>query len=130
MKKGFSLIETVIVLSIIGILFAFISYQLSSFGDQARFKAVTRMIVSDLRLCQQNAITQKESCEIVFGTNNYKTDSKVKQLPPLITIQNPQTIRFASSGNPCPGYFGTIILTLKKQTAKIIISSFGRIRVE
>ncbi|OGC06572.1 hypothetical protein A2230_04625 [candidate division WOR-1 bacterium RIFOXYA2_FULL_36_21] len=130
MKKGYSLLELIIVISIIGIFFAFVSINFGNFETKAEFKAITKTIVSDLRLCQQNAISQKESCDTIFEKDYYIINNKKKHLPSLINIKNPKTIRFSSSGNPQPGYFGTIILESKNQSIKIIVSAIGRIRVE
>ena len=130
MKKGFSLIEIIVVISIISIIFVFANLNFGSFGERASFSASLKSIVSNLRMCQQNAISKKETVEIVFKKTRYTFDSKSKELPKSIYIETPKMIRFSSSGNTPPGGSGTIILKSKNQSAKIIVSTIGRVRIE
>lgn len=129
-QSGFSLIEIVVVVTIIGIVLALISMQFSSFSDKLKLKAVSKLIVSSLSTGQQTASSEKKAVEIVFDYYSYSVSGSKIDLPKPIRIINPQTVIFSQSGMPIPGFFGTIVITDGKRTTKVIISSVGRIRTE
>ncbi len=130
MKKGFTLLEIVIVVTLIGLVLAFMSIKFYSVSNKLKLQAASKMIVSDLRLAEQKAAAQKEMVSIVFDFDSYGVQSVKKDLPSPIRVVNPQTVAFSSSGQPIPGFFGTIVLTDGKTAVKIIISPAGRIRTE
>ena len=129
-SKAFTLIEITVVMGIISLLFLFFSYKFSGFQERLAFKSTRNSIVTNLRLAQQEAISKKESIDIVFYNHSYTFDGAIKNISNQIKIKNPQIIRFTDSGNPQPGYFGTIVLESKNQTGKIVISPIGRIKTE
>jgi prepilin-type N-terminal cleavage/methylation domain-containing protein len=69
-RTGFSLVETLIVLSIIGIILviAFPSYTRYA-GDQ-RARAATHLLASDLRVAQQEAITRRVDVTVTFSSED------------------------------------------------------------
>lgn len=130
MKRGFTLLELLVVIAIIGIISAVGCYYLSNAFSSIKLQAMAQEIASDLRLCGQKALSEKTDVLIIFNTNNYQFLSKNKMLPKPLTILNPQQVIFSQTGNPHPGYFGTIVLTDGQNTKKIVISPVGRIRIE
>ncbi len=130
MKKGFSLLELVIVVTIIGLVLAVVSIKFTSVSNTLRLKAVTKTIVSEIRLCQIRAQTEKQMISINFDFNSYTIGGKKTDLPNPIKITNPQTVAFSNSGQPIPGFFGTISISDGNNIAKIIISPVGRVRTE
>ncbi len=121
LKKGFTLIEILIVISLIGILFTAAYFNHSGYVEISKLNAAKTQIVSDLRAAQNKATNEHKTVSITF-------DNKTK-LPSGITVSN-KIIKFAASGFCPPGYSGTIILSGKKKSKKIIVSSNGRVRVE
>lgn len=128
--RGFTLLELLVVIAIIGIISTVGCYYLSNAFSSIKLQAAAQEIASDLRLCQQKAISEKTDVLITFNTNNYQFLSINKTLPKPLTVQNPQLIKFSQTGNPTPGYFGTIMLIDGHKTKKIVISPIGRIRIE
>jgi len=129
-EKGFSLIELVIVVTLIGLVLAFFSIKFSAVSAKIKLQAVSKIIVSDLRISQQKASSEKRLVEIIFDYNSYQIGKEKKSIPRPIKVINPQTVAFSQSGQPIPGFFGTIILSDGKSATKIIISPIGRIRSE
>ena len=129
-SSGYSLIQLIIVLSIVAIVAGYFSFRFSGILDQIKLQSAAKMILSDLMTAKMRAQAEHRNLEIVFLNSQYSFDNHKKILPASVFIQNPQTVKFASSGMPVPGYFGTLILVCHNKTASVIISPVGRIRVE
>jgi prepilin-type N-terminal cleavage/methylation domain-containing protein len=125
MKSGFTLIESLLVFLLIGILLSWATLNLSGLTSRVKLSAATRMIVADLRAGQI-----KSPCTLVFSGNSYSLDGKEKKLPAGVNVVRPITIRFSETGSPLPGYFGTIELKCNDSVSRIIVSNLGRVRVE
>ncbi|OGC03365.1 hypothetical protein A2276_00390 [candidate division WOR-1 bacterium RIFOXYA12_FULL_43_27] len=129
-SRGFTLLEILIVLSLIAALFGFSYLSFSGYTDSARLNAASKLIVADLRLAQNNASSERQSYVVAFDGGSYTINSqKTVKLPQGITAA-PYTFIFSPSGAPPPGGSGTLVLSGKKHSRKIIVSSEGRIRVE
>lgn len=128
MNKGFTLVELIVVFLIISILVGASVFMLKGFSDNLKIEASSKMILSDLNMAGQEASSQKETKEIVFNEGTYTIDGKERKLS--VKIINPQIVRFSKTGNPIPGYFGTIQIRSGNKSAKIVISAEGRVRIE
>lgn len=152
--RGYTLIEILAVLSVLGILFS-VGYV--SFGDFSRRQLVTsqtRSLRSNLRLTQEQALSGKkpEGCTgtltgydfTVVGTGSYKSEAvctggkvliKEVTLPPDIVINIPSVnpIRFkilAQGTNLLQGTFVTLDLThaITSYRESVIVTSSGEIK--
>ena len=72
-NNGFSLIEVIIVMAILGTLLAIAAPNFSRYRDNADLKEAARDISSDLQLYKQRAIAENVRYRITFnsGANNY-----------------------------------------------------------
>lgn len=128
--KGYSLIEIVLVICVIGIIAGFVSFQFSGITDQIKLQSSVRQIAADLRSAQMRAISEHNDQEIDFSGSRYIANGKERTLPSSVSVIPPINIRFSPSGMPQPGYFGTIRLVCHGKASSIIISNVGRVRIE
>jgi Tfp pilus assembly protein FimT len=103
-RRGFSLVELVVIVSICGLLFSLSFPTLANFRSRLSLETAARGMASDLRKCQASAMSKGETVACA-GTK----------------------FKFSSSGFPPPGGSGTYRMCGKK---KIILSSAGRVRIE
>jgi prepilin-type N-terminal cleavage/methylation domain-containing protein len=105
-RKGFSLIELLVVMSISGLLL-FLSFPaLSAFKDRLSLETRARQLAFTLRKAQSLAISRGET-QIVGR------------------------FKFSKTGSPLPGGFGTEKITSPGgRTKKVIVSPLGRVRIE
>ena len=147
--SGFTLIEILVVLSIVGILIAASVPMLMNVINSSRIKNEAQKIVSDLRVSQELATTKKATCVVTFKgrslfykTAKYTVDlydyfkgkyvtEKIIELPKGFDFAEDKVIKFSHTGSPIVGFSGTIILRDQSlRERKIIISPIGRIRSE
>jgi len=122
MRRGFTLIEILIVLGILGISFFAAYHSLTRFSAGLSLNAAAKAVVTDLRSLQAKAVSQHKTLEL--------SPASIK-LPDGIKIISGTPIKFSPSGFSPPGGSGTWVLEnrLGKQK-KIITTSMGRVRVE
>jgi len=72
-RNGFSLVELMIVLTIVGILAAIATPSYQTFMAHRRLNGAARQIMSHLMLARQRAVTQNHQCKVFFdaGTHSY-----------------------------------------------------------
>ena len=128
--KGYSLLELVLVVCLIGIIAGFLSFKFSGITDQIKLQSSARQILSDLQSAQMKAVSGHNDQEIIFSSDRYIIAGRERKLPSSVSIASPITVRFSPSGMPYPGYFGTIKLICHSRSVSIIISNVGRIRFE
>lgn len=145
--KGFTLIELIVVLGIVGIL-ALLS--IPTFGyltTTLELQTAASQIASDLRGAQEKALTSHFSHQIVFRKrcasvprtryiikrdNLFKGLEEVRniELSPGLDFKTDKTLKFSPTGFPPPGGSGTVILQAGTRSKRIILSSLGRVRIE
>lgn len=125
MRRGFTLVESLLVFLLIGILLSWATLNLSGLTSRVKLNAATRMIVADLRAGQVKAPST-----LVFERASYSVEGKIRKLPGGVVVTHPITIKFSRTGSPLPGYFGTIELRCKEAASRIIVSNLGKVRVE
>lgn len=141
-QKGFSLIETLVVLSIIAIISVIVTPAYQSLKPHLQLDSVTRDMVADLRYAQQKAVTEQVVYLVSFNSlsNSYsitKEGSEVallnKKIPSGITILSVSSltdnaVRFNAAG----GVSESGSITLKNsqdKTSVIEIKPSGYVKI-
>jgi prepilin-type N-terminal cleavage/methylation domain-containing protein len=65
-RTGFSLLETLVVLSILGIVLAVALPSYSRYASTQRARAISHVLASDLRVAQQEAMTRRSAISVTF----------------------------------------------------------------
>jgi len=130
MNKGFTLLQILLVVSLISVLAGLAAFQFSSVIDQIKLSAVARTIAQDLRAAQIRAQSTHTLQQLVFERTSYSSRGVIKKIPPPVEVATPQTIRFGITGLPQPGYFGSLSLVCRGKIKLIILSPAGRVRIE
>jgi prepilin-type N-terminal cleavage/methylation domain-containing protein len=142
MNKGFSLIELIMVITIISVVMCFSIEQIQPLKEGLAVRTFSQQLLGDLNYIKQRSVQRgtvyelncaKNFYTISYFDNNtgYFVKDRIESLKSGIIVENPVDFRFSNSGFPIPGYFGTAqIKSLTGKTAKIVVSSVGRIRIE
>jgi prepilin-type N-terminal cleavage/methylation domain-containing protein len=155
-SKGFSLIELMIVIAILGIVLAIAAPNFNKYRQNTNLREAARDLASDISLYRQRAVAENIHYQIVFNqaANNYTVqretvlNSGVYNL--LIVTKSPSAIssQVIISDNPLPSFSGgvpnitiqprgtmsagsvTLQHTLSLLTKKITANTMGRVKVE
>lgn len=152
MRKGYTLIEVLVSLTVIGLLFGF---GFVSFRDFSRRQAVVsagRMVIADLRLAQSKALSGEKPCVgnlstydfTVIPTTSYRITAvcsgvgsnsvivKTQPLPSGILIssapQNTASFKVLGQGMAGPGVTITLSQTGTTNISTITVSEGGEIK--
>jgi type IV fimbrial biogenesis protein FimT len=85
-RTGFSLLETLMVLSILGIVLAVALPSYSRSASTQRARAAAHVLASDLRVAQQEAMTRRSAIRVTF----IAADPRCSQGTPSYVIGNPE----------------------------------------
>jgi len=147
MKKlrGFTIIEIIAVLSIIGIVTIAFIPSINHYLPSVQLNGATRSLVSDLREIQERAITEQDRFSIKFSALNspasyqliHLQDSseeviREENLPASINLELngiiDNQIVFSPDGGPSSA--GDITITISNKSKVIIVSPAGFIKIQ
>ena len=121
-KNGFTLIEILIVISVLALLLSISIPSTARFSARQTLSASTKTLASQLRATQSQAVLQHKTLSLDPTETTLASGIKFKKVKP---------ITFSSSGLTPPGGSGTLILQNRfGQSKKIIVASSGRVRIE
>ena len=142
MKKGFTLIELILVISVISAVLCFSIEQIQPLKESLAVKVFAQQLLGDLNYIKYRSVQRgtvyelncaKSSYTVSYFDNNTGCFVKERSEPlnSSIFVEKPVNFRFSNSGFPCPGYLGTAqIGSSTGKSAKVVVSSVGRIRIE
>lgn len=137
-KKGYTLIEMILVVAIIGILATVALPIYKKTVAHYRHTAALRMIVTDIRMIQQQSITENTSFSLTFNDSNYQLirgeQSELKELPEgnhiIGTDFEVNSLSFNPTGEPSKGS-GYIIVgdSWGNKNYIFITAATGRVKI-
>lgn len=102
--RGFTLIELIAVLVVVGVLVAAATVKFTSSTSAISVRAAAEMIQADIRYTQAEAMAINAARSINFsGGNNYMVGSETRDLPSGVTIAAGRLFTFDSLGEPTAG---------------------------
>ncbi len=149
-SQGFTFLEVLVVMMMLGILFAIAIPSFLTWAPKANLKAAVRDLKSNISLCKMKAITQNRDCVIEFFNGRYMIGEEEFLLPVQsgVTFGKPagvdaigaqpgeigvaftdNKVTFKSTGRPTP--LGTVYLQNKEGRAYAVslsIAGYARIR--
>jgi len=121
-KRGFTLVELLIVIGICGLLLTLSFPAWLNFKSSLYLEASARSVASEMRKTQSLAWS---------GKANLIWEVSQLSLPMEISAQAVKSFKFSNTGFPLPGGTGTQVIENKfGNRRKIVLSSVGRVRIE
>lgn len=104
-NKGFSIIELIIVIIVLGILAAAVVYKFGSMKSDTASVAAVDQVIADIQYVQMLAMSQATQKSISFTANSdsYTLAGETKRLPGDAIAGNTITFTFNSLGEPVAG---------------------------
>jgi len=146
-RKGFTLLELMIVIAIMGIMAAIAAPSYIEYMAVRRLSGAARMVMSDLMRARQNSVNQNNNFRVIFNsTHQYDIldDDNGNGSPDAGELTESRDIQadyydvtFAASANPIfyprgTAFGTTVTLTSSKTTGKrcVKVASTGRVKID
>ncbi|HOJ43626.1 MAG TPA: prepilin-type N-terminal cleavage/methylation domain-containing protein [Syntrophorhabdaceae bacterium] len=112
-SKGFTIIELVIIIVVLGILAVAVLYKIGSFKSEAGGITAVDQVIADIQYTQMLAMSQAGQKSITFtsGSNTYNVAGETKNMPGGVTAENTITFTFNSLGEPISGAGQTVSIS-------------------
>lgn len=145
-KKGFTILELMIVITVMGILAAIAVPNFQTFMAQRRLNGAARMVMSDMMSARMQAVTHNNNFQVFFldanryqilddDNNNGVADSG--EASQIINIQTTYSgVTMISTNNPIfspkgtAANWATITLSNSSGSRKVMVAITGRARIE
>lgn len=110
--KGFSIIELIIVIIVLGILAAAVVYKFGSMKSDTASIAAVDQVIADIQYVQMLAMSQATQKSISFtaNDNSYTVAGQTKRLPGDVKAENTIEFKFNSLGEPVDGGNQTVTI--------------------
>jgi prepilin-type N-terminal cleavage/methylation domain-containing protein len=103
-RAGFTLIEMVVVLAVLGLVLGFLGLQRPTRSARLELEAAARALTGALQLARSRAIAENRSVTVTIGPASYAWDGGVpRPLPARIVARDAATIAFAANGSSSGG---------------------------
>jgi len=114
-SKGFTILELIIVIVVLGILAASIGYKIFSASDTSSTVGADQ-VIADIQYVQTLAMSSMAQKSITFtnGSNLYDMAGETRRMPGNAVAGNTVTFTFNSIGEPAAGAGGTLTIGAKQ----------------
>ena len=125
-RNGFSLIELLIVVTMIGLVAAISLPRMSAIRQQMQLDTAAQQLVGDLRRAKIEALKRNKSVSVTSsGASSYSVQFVgPRVLDGNVTFSGPDSVTFAAFGPPLTGPT-TYTLTLGEHTRSVALSAAG-----
>ena len=146
-NQGFTLIELVVVLAILGIMVAIAVPNFKQYMFQRRLNGAARQIMSDLMSARMKAITQNRKVKVFISGNNHQYtvcddangDGTVGSGEGTVQVRDIQYdypgVTYTATADPIffvngTAYGTTVTLANTSGTKKVAVATTGRVKIE
>ena len=147
-KRGFTLVELMIVIAVIAIISAIAAPNFTTYMAQRRLSGAARMVMSDLMAARQKAVSMNQKVKVSFVSNHSyeiwndannngtvadnEGEDVVRDIHPDyydVTLSSGTSPEFMPNGTVVAATNGTVTLSNATESKQVITSSAGRVRI-